>query len=132
MRIRLTDADRERLGCPEWLSCDVRALTLGESCWLADQGINPFQFGRTRDAVLLDAQGQPAVDEAGKPREFLHPSYWGDIVWLGLHRAGIDVDRATLDFNLMYAQTERTDGEVPAAKGKARRTAATKAPTSDG
>jgi hypothetical protein len=131
MRIRLTDADRERLGCPEWLECDVRSMTLTEATWLADQGISPFRFGRGRGVPTLDARGEPVLTDDGEPLEFGHPDMWRDMVWLGLHRAGIDVGRAALDFQLMYAETRADDGEVSADEGKADSEAAEPETTSE-
>lgn len=92
MKIRLSDPDRERLGCPEILDSS-----------------HPIGY---RDALALEAAtGEKALDVLramapdreelgdGKVKYSMTPKAIGLNVWLGLHRAGVDVAYADLDFD---------------------------------
>jgi len=119
MRIRLGDKDRADLNCPEWLALDLASLRLSEAEIIQQATGVP---GHEVVEVLL---GDPVYDEAGKPMvedgypmRRPSPRTWRARVWLALHRAGIEVDLAGLDFDL-FAVTAEPDPEPPAdAAGK--------------
>lgn len=92
MKIHLSDADRERFGCPEILDSS-----------------HPIGY---RDALALEAAtGEKALDVlramapdreelgGGKVKYSMTLKSLGLNVWLGLYRAGIHVPYAELDFD---------------------------------
>lgn len=95
MRIRLSDPDRERLGCPEWLDFDVDHLSL-------------------EDAEALEAAGGDYQKYFGSG-----PSAVRVRVWVALHRAGVTVTPIeALTVNLMGMLFEGvTPGKAPSANG---------------
>ena len=105
-RLKLSDADRERLGCPEFLPLPLDSVTV-------------------REAIELQALGYPTpaalarglrVGEDG-------PDYraWAATVWLALRRSGVDCDAKTLDFDVVQMQVlaDEEPVEPTVASGKA-------------
>lgn len=82
MRLRLNEADRQRLGCPEFLPISLTSIT-------------------NKEAVELKKLGFPTVrlmaKALEKPGEY---EAWTALVWLALKRAGVNVDSAVLEFDL--------------------------------
>lgn len=120
LRIRLSDADRERLGCVEWLDYDPNALMLSEAEILDDAGIDPdIRWG---DPVL-DEQGKPELTEKGAPKRRIRPGGQRVIVWMALRRSGVDVPIKDLDFDAERvlwqvvepgkAESETSDSDSP-------------------
>lgn len=83
MRLRLQEADRVRLGCPELLPINLSTVTNREAITLKKLG-----FASVRAlAKVLQADDDPLEYEA-----------WTGFVWLALRRAGVEVDPADLEF----------------------------------
>lgn len=82
MRLRLQEADRQRLGCPEFLPISLTSLTNKEAIGLKKQG-----FPTVR--LLTKALEKPGEYEA-----------WTAFVWLALRRVGINIEPADLEFAL--------------------------------
>ena len=93
MKIRLGDADRERLGCPEWMELDLSALSVGEAEVLDESG---------GDWTVIAAKGA----KAAKTR-----------VWLALYRAGVVVPYRDLTFDILSIEAQ--DDEPGKAKDSA-------------
>lgn len=119
IHLRLSDADRARLGCEEWLDVDAHSVT-------------------AREASIL----QRGFDLDGQKICFEHPGLWRRalapegasapefpalmvLVWLALRRAGITVALADLDFDLDQLaykgdpvdEPEEVDPEASPGKG---------------
>lgn len=92
MKIKLSDEERERYGCPEWLDCDIKHLSVAEAEAIEDEtGIN------AADAIdLMGAILAPDGKDGAKAR--LQPKGIRLRVWLGLRRADINVPFAELKF----------------------------------
>lgn len=90
MKIRLSDPDRERLGCPEWLDV-ARSLDVAEAEALEAAG---------GDWALYTDRGPAALRTR---------------VWVGLHRAGIMVAPVgELHFDVLNLQAE----DAPVGKAR--------------
>lgn len=87
-RIRLSDEDRERIGCDEWLELDLSHLPVEEAEAIEDA------TGKTWDMVL-----DPGA-KAAKAR-----------LWFALRRAGIEVSFAELTFNLLGMRVTRDEDD---------------------
>lgn len=106
-KIRLSDADRERLGCPEFLT-------------------NPLDTVTVREAIELQGLGYPTPTLLAKAlvaRADEGPDYraWAVFVWLALRRVGVECDAATLDFDIisMSIVADEEPPEPDAEPGKA-------------
>lgn len=84
--LRLSDADRERLGGPELLPFSLVDITNREAIEIAKLGYNTPRVFRK----ALFEHDEDDLDLVA----------WTGAVWLALHRAGIDTDVRTLEFNL--------------------------------
>lgn len=94
MKLRLMDADRERLGCPDVLDGSLEVFALGEAIALETAS------GLTwTEAVKLMAPKFTTVP-GGRTVEF-GPAGLRARIWLGLYRAGIE---------LPYTDIDRVDG----------------------
>lgn len=101
LRIRLSDADRERLGCPEWIVFDASTVTIRQLAEVEQvTGMRPAAF-------------QAGLTEATPSAEHL----WVR-VWLALRTAGVDVALADFDFAVGSCQAERTADETEDGQGK--------------
>jgi len=85
-RLRLQAADRERLGCPEFLQLDLNTVTNKEAIALRKLGFP------TPRALVRALQ---ASDEGENQYEA-----WTAFVWLALKRADVDADPDVLEFAL--------------------------------
>jgi hypothetical protein len=104
-RIRLGDADRERLGCPEWLEHDPAQLRQVEAEALQDVwGVAPGDYTRWRLGLL----GQPEGTPPNPPARALR---FG--IWQALRRSGVKVDLTELDFDLMDIEIQRDPEPEP-------------------
>lgn len=105
--IRLSDADRERFGCAEWLELDQNVLSLEEAEQLDDAGI---------DALRWDRPAEGLVDDAGNPRVSARGVRVA--VWLALNRNGSKVSLAELEAvnfrQIAYRRPEPEQGKDPA------------------
>jgi hypothetical protein len=111
-RLSLSDVDRERLKCPEWIEVDIDTITIDESIEIADRlGLDPV-------ALLEGWTHSPRCLKA--------------IVWLALRRSDVEVPLDELTFRSY--DWSRAKPEAPAAstgKGRTRRRAATPAASSE-
>lgn len=82
MRLRLTEADRQRFNCPEFLPISLDGLTNKEAIVLK-------KLGFPTPRLLVRALQESAQYEA-----------WTAAVWLALKRAGIDVPVEDLEFDI--------------------------------
>ena len=109
LQLRLADADRERLGCPEFLPV-VTAMTI-----------------TNREAVELQRMGYPTPVAFGaaldRPDNDVDYEAWTALVWLALRRAGIESDPKTLEFSflgLRLVNDEDVAPKVPEGKATGR------------
>jgi hypothetical protein len=79
MRIQLSDADRQRFGCPEWLPIDLSLMTLTEM-----EAIQKA-VGFDSDQDLIDAWDRQ-FKNAEKTIVYDFDA-WRVLVWLGLRQA---------------------------------------------
>lgn len=93
MKIRLGDADRERIGCPEWIDIGLNPLTVREAEALEEAVGAPYA-----DLVDLMEPRQKRVNETTLRLSY-NPRGLRLLVWLGLHRAGVAVRFDELDFD---------------------------------
>lgn len=112
-RIRLSEKDRKRFGCPEWLTVDVDSMTAREAAIIQTEG------GIAPDEISDELIGQPVFDNGapvfqrdivtgevirddGIPRQKRRYNFnaWLALVWLALRRNGIQVPYAEMDFDL--------------------------------
>ena len=94
MKITLSDADRERLGAPEEIDCDMRTYRVSEAIAVERAtGMEYVDVLKAVEPVVTDIAGDPP-----RRRFALTPLGMKIRVWLGLHRAGVEVDFAALDF----------------------------------
>lgn len=107
-RIRLSDEDRERIGCDEWLDLDLAVLPTEEAEVVEEA------TGQTY-GVLYDDGVKGAKARA----------------WLALHRAGVEVDFATLRFNLAGTTVQRPEGKDESSSDDATSTPPTSASSTD-
>ena len=106
VRLRLQEADRQRLGCPEFLPIDLGTVTNREAIALQTQG---FKTPR-----LLVKALQASDETEG------HFEAWTAFVWLALKRAGIEADPADLEFGLpVEVLAEEQPPEPVSEPGKA-------------
>jgi hypothetical protein len=125
--LRLSEADRERLGGPELLPFDLRGITNREAIEIAKLGYRtPSLF---RKALFNVAE------------EGFDPLAWTGAVWMCLRRAGIEADIRALEFNvdeLTFVPDEQPDappeteepGKAPARSKGSTRTSSTGGATS--
>lgn len=102
-RLRLVEADRKRLGCPEFLPISISSITNREAVVLQQLGYpTPMALGRALDSDTVDYDA------------------WTALVWVALRHAGIEVDPKTLEFS---ASAQLLGDEEPAepkvSQGKA-------------
>lgn len=91
---RLSEADRERLGAPEFLPFEQGSLTNREALELRRLGFTtPRQFYA---ALKL----REVKDDDGNVDHETDYLAWTAFVWLALKRAGVKTDVDTLEFNI--------------------------------
>ena len=95
--IRLSAADREALGCPEFLP-------------------NPLANTTVRESIELQKLGYPTPRLLAKALqgsdETTDYEAWIAFVWLALRRAGVEVDAKTLDFDVVKLELISDDEPV--------------------
>lgn len=118
MRIRLSDEDRERLGCPEWLEVDLDRYSVAEAQKAEEAGLPAGAYLGSGFLTLLSR------------------------IWIGLFRAGVTPPASVADMefiNLAGLLVENeSPGKAPSARSGARtrstsatpRTGTSKKPTS--
>ncbi|MGE5830149.1 MAG: hypothetical protein ACM30G_17575 [Micromonosporaceae bacterium] len=106
-KLRLTDADRKRLGVDEDLPVDVFSVTNREALGLVRLGFKTPALWRE---VLL------AEDRKGDNAD---PLAWTGLVWIGLRRIGVEVDIETLEFDFDGVGTIRDEDPPEREEGKA-------------
>jgi hypothetical protein len=114
-KLRLASADRERLGCPEFLPLDTFSVTNREAMRLQDLGYATPQVWRRalRPKAVEDAAGE-ATDFVVDYRA------WTVLVWLSLARAGVDADPDTLVFDTNFDYIADPEPAAPVVElGKA-------------
>lgn len=137
MKIRLGDADRERLGCPEWLDVQWSSISVREA--------EALELGTGLDYADSLELMQPKIVKLDEDtiRYSFKPKGMRLLVWLGLHRADVEASFADLDFDAAYVfggwQTVRApkaDGSPPdepptpsTSPTSSRRTRSKKSPT---
>lgn len=84
-RYSLSESDRARLGCPEWLEVDLEDLPIGDCIDLESTG---GDWSSVIDGGAKGVKGR---------------------VWLALRRAGVDVPYSELTFNITGLRVERVD-----------------------
>jgi len=86
---RLCDADRARLGCPEWLPIELASSTLDDITYLSDR------FGFDLEDWPEVLQGEIPFEAAGTPdaEDKRQPPKWATqaMLWLALHQADVPV-----------------------------------------
>lgn len=83
-RLRLQEADRQRLGCPEIMPVDLSTVTNREAIALRRLG---FPTPRALVKALQSTEENALEYEA-----------WTGFVWLALRRSDVEADPATLEF----------------------------------
>lgn len=92
--IRLEEADRERLGAPEWLPFDSTTVLMTEAEAYEDAGGDVGNF--------LDRRSI---------------KWWRAMVWVSLHRIGVAIKVDECDFNLVKVQIEdHQPGKAPGSE----------------
>lgn len=89
MQIRLSDADRERLGAPEFLDGDIKTLPVREAVALEEA--TGMSWADAEEAM----RPRFREDDAGRWVSW-GPTGFQLRIWLGLHRAGIEAEYADL------------------------------------
>jgi hypothetical protein len=106
--LRLSEADQQRLGCPELLPFDLRGITNREAIEIAKLGY--------KTPTLLRRALFSSVEDG------FDPLAWTAAVWVSLRRAGIESDVRTLEFNvdeLLFVPDEEPETPQTAEPGKA-------------
>ncbi len=101
MRLRLGDEDRERLGCPEWLSWDG-TLMVDDLIELEDapNGPGAEEVERLLAGKPVFENGQPKLDKKGEQVFRYTAKAWKVVVWLALRGTENPVPWSELKFNL--------------------------------
>lgn len=102
---RLSDRDRERLGCPEFLPIDLSSVTNREAIVLARSG---FATPRILASALL-----PKSDDG---EMLINWAAWTGLVWLALRRAGVETDPQTLEFDIEDFEYKKDPEPEPAVE----------------
>jgi hypothetical protein len=120
-RLKLADADRERLGGPEFLTNPLDSVTVREAIELQKLGYTtPTMLARALVPRKSVGDDGAEVDEG--------PDYlaWTAFVWLALRRGGVQCDPATLDFDIVSlaivpdeepVEPKVVPGKAPAREG---------------
>ena len=107
--IDLGEQDRERLGAPERMEVDLRAVSMREAI-IIQKGVEIGHGASSYDSVNHWLQG---LQQGGADDPFAYLV----LVWLGLRRAGIQVDLAEVDASLATTKVtfvpDATDPEQP-------------------
>lgn len=106
IQLRLPEADRERLGLPEWIEYDPATLMLTEATALQDEfDIDPWDFAKVlRGTPVLGPDGEPVM-VGGRPKMRQDMRAWRFVVWVAARRAGCTVPLAEFDINVLGLRT---------------------------
>jgi hypothetical protein len=117
MQLRMSDEDREKFGCPEWLDVDLGRVTNRQAAVLQKAyGFRSLdELGTRFDAQFARAE-DGTIDRAGLRYDY---DTWDALVWLGLKRAGVDADLATLEYQVVGLRLRATPDEIEAAEAAA-------------
>lgn len=141
MRIRLTEEDATRLGCPRELEFDPDRLmgreliALEEEVgWNVDSLEENLQGDYLKNALgepvfETDAKGKVVLDGGGKPMRArgLKMTTVVVITWLAARRAGSKVPYSEFDFNITGAEFDAEEpGKAPATPASPTSTTTTK------
>lgn len=101
-RLQLAAADRERLGCPEFLPVSINSIT-------------------NREAIVLQQLGYPTPSALNSALQAEGVDYeaWTALVWVALRHAGIETDPKTLEFASGFALLADDEPPEPKDPGKA-------------
>lgn len=115
MKIRLSDEERDRYGCPEELDCSIDSFPVREAEALEEAtGMEPFEALKAMMIVR-----EPHPDDDTKIRWRYTPRGVRLLIWLGLWRAGITVPFDELDFDYArFSGWRVADKEQVAEEGK--------------
>jgi hypothetical protein len=105
LRVQLTEADRERFSAPEWLDFDASKLMTDEAEVLEESfGIFAAEW------IELFSNSQ-----VKRPVKAIRA-----VIWLALTRAGLQVEPAAVQFDLLGVRIEldEADAEVDQGKGE--------------
>lgn len=128
MEIRLSDSDRVRYGCPEWLPFRLDRLTAREAAVIQHEtGLTPGELPgalryrvetRGPDGVWEEFPVRSGEDPPEGARLVADYDAWTCVVWIALRRAGCSVsfDEAA-DFDIFGFET-RLDVEEDTERGK--------------
>lgn len=131
IRLRLSDADRERYGCDEWLGVVFGSVNAWEAA-LIQRGFTKDGIrvgfdspGRWRQGltgqVITGDDGEPILRKVETPEGMKEvpqrrPDFGAELilVWMALRRAGIDVPMAEVDYDT-DGLTWQSEDDTPAA-----------------
>jgi hypothetical protein len=113
LKLRLPEADRERLGLPEWIDYDPSKLMMSEAEILQDYGIEPWDLGAAlRGTPVVNPDGTPVMD-GDKPKMRANLKAWRFVVWVAARRAGADVPPlADFDLNVLGLASANVSDEA--------------------
>ncbi len=127
--LKLSEADRGRLGAPESLPFDLGGVTNREAIQL--RALFGFRTPKLWRMALrgqpIDADGNDVTDKDAKTVADGGPivdfatdvQAWTALVWMALKRFGIDADPKTLEFDVDAMDYEVEPKEPEAEPGKA-------------
>lgn len=115
IKLRVPEADRERLGLPEWVEYDPEYLLLTEAQVLQDElDIDPWNLiGEMQGRPVLDGAGNP-VEVDGKPKLRRNWQAWRFALWVAAKRSGCQVAYADFDVNVIGLRTGSPEPEAAA------------------
>lgn len=104
LQIRLSDADRERYGCEEWLDADAASVSVREAMALQPLGFtSPTDWRQALRGDVVEEDGKPVLRPDGQPlrrQGRQYPAALLGLVWLALKRSGVQVGLDDLDFDM--------------------------------
>lgn len=121
---RLSDTDRERYGCEEWLRFAYGRFTNREARLIErpepdGPGIAPRDWIEALRGEIVEKDGVPILDDDGKPLRAPTDDTVDVIVWLALRRAGHEVAWPDLEYDRLSLRIGRdpqaSQGKEPAA-----------------
>lgn len=115
IKLRLPEADRTRLGLPEWIEYDPATLMFTEAEQLQDTfGIDPWDLAKVLQGVpVLGPDGSPVMD-GDQPKTRQNLRAWRFVVWVAAKRAGCDIPLSDFDINVLGLVTSATNDGEPA------------------
>lgn len=114
IKLRVPDADRERLGLPEWIEYDPATLMLTDAEVLQTEcGIEPWDLAEelTGRPVLDPVTNEPVMVD-GKPKLRRNWKVWKFAVWVAAKNSGCTVALKDFDINVIGLRTGRPEPEA--------------------